>query len=139
MSLVRERATAVATFLLGATWLFAALSKLSGPLEAYEFAARVVPAGVTAKGAVAATVGAEAALGAAMMLRACVGLWPSLVGLALATAALLMVRAAEGGMVPCGCMGESLGATIDQALVRNAVLAAPIVALIVWRRVRAPA
>ncbi len=134
MSGPRDRALALASLAFGAMWLFAAGAKIAAPLEAYEFAARVVDPGASAKLALAATVGAEAALGAAMALRVVRGFGLSLVAILAAEAALVHVRAQDGALVPCGCFGEALGATVDQALLRNAVLAAALVGLIVWER-----
>jgi hypothetical protein len=56
-----------------------------------------------------------------------------------ASAVLLVVRSSAGELVPCGCFGDFLGTTLDGALVRNAVLAAVLVALILWSRRKASA
>ncbi len=130
MSPLRDRALAVAGIAFGAMWLAAAAGKVASPLDAYEFTARIVPPGGGAKLALAAAVAGEAALGAAMALRAIRGFWASLAALGIATAALLVVRARAGALVPCGCFGPALGDTIDAALVRNGVLAGVLVALL---------
>jgi hypothetical protein len=106
--------------LLGAMWLVAAVSKALAPEDAYEFAVRVTSPGAVAKAGLALVVGVEGALGAAMLLGAVRGLVPTALLLAAATGALLLVRAQSGGRVPCGCF--VVGASVDEALVRNWVL-----------------
>jgi hypothetical protein len=130
------RVAAVAGVAFGAFWLAAAAAKLARPAAAYELAARAVPPGVSGKALVAAVVGLEAALGAAMCLRAVRGLGPSLAALAALSAALLAVRVGSGPAFPCGCFGNLLGRTVDEALLRNAALAAVHVALLVGARRR---
>jgi len=115
-------------------WLFAAGAKIASPLAAYELVAHVAPPGATTKALLAAAIACEAALGMAMALRVVRGFGLSLAALAVATAVLLAVRANADELVPCGCFGDALGATVAESLVRNAVLAAVHVALIVWRR-----
>jgi hypothetical protein len=115
-------------------WLFAAATKLAAPLAPYELLAHVVPPGAPSRMALAAAVGAETILGAAMILRVVRGFAASLAALAVATAVLVAVRTSAPDLVPCGCFGDVLGTTLDGALWRNAVLAAVHVALILWRR-----
>ena len=134
MSALRERVSAVASVAFGAMWLVAAGAKLAFPLVPYELVTHVAPPGVPSKVLLAVAVGAEVALGAAMVLRAVSGLALSLAGLLVASGVLVAVRSTAGELVPCGCFGDLLGTTLDGALVRNAVLAAVLVALIVWNR-----
>lgn len=136
--MVRDRVLAIATVAFGAMWLAAAASKVASPLVAYEIVCHVVAPGATAKAFLAAAAALEVALGAAMVLRAVKGFALSLAGLAAASAVLLVVRSSAGELVPCGCFGDLLGTTLDGALIRNAVLAAALVALILWSR-RKPA
>ena len=135
MTSVRDRVLLAAGIVFGAMWLFAAATKLQAPLAAYELTTRAVPYGA-ARLCLAAVIGAEVLVGAAMVLRAIRGLWASFGGLLLASAALLHVRSSAGELVPCGCFGKMFGTTIDDALRNNAVLLAVHVALIVWSRVR---
>lgn len=135
MNRVRDVAVAAAMALFGAMWLFAAGAKLASPLAPYEFLARVVPAGPLAKSVFAASIGIEALLGAAMLLRAipaAVGLALSVAGLAAASATLLMVRARSDGFVQCGCYGTAVRMSIDGELAVNAAMAAVLAALLVW-------
>lgn len=135
MSALRDRVLLVAGIAFGAMWLLAAGSKLQAPLAAFELTTRAVPY-AAARLTLAAVIGAEVLVGTAMVLRALRGLWMSLAGLAVASAALLYVRSTAGELVPCGCFGKMFGTTIDDALRNNAVLAAVHVALIVWSRVK---
>ena len=134
MSSPRDVVTAVASAVFGAMWLVAAAAKIASPLVPYELVTHVAPPGAASKALLAAAVGAEVALGAAMVLRAVNGFALSLAGLLVASLILLAVRATAGELVPCGCFGDLLGTTLDGALIRNAVLAAALVALILWNR-----
>lgn len=134
MSVARERVLAVASAAFGLMWLAAAAAKVSSPLVAYEIVCHVVAPGAPAKTLLAVAAGLEVALGVAMLLRAVQGFALSLAGLAAASAVLLAVRSSAGELVPCGCFGDFLGTTLDGALIRNALLAAVLVALILWSR-----
>jgi hypothetical protein len=117
-------------------WLFAAAAKIASPLASYELVARVAGPGGSTKALLAVAVAAEAALGAAMVLRVLRGFAVSLAGLAVASAVLVGVVWKDGELVPCGCFGDALGATAGESLVRNGVLGAAHVALILWGRRR---
>jgi hypothetical protein len=137
VSAVRDRVLTAASVAFGLMWLVAAAAKIAAPLVAYEMVAHAVEPGAPSKALLAAAVCGEVALGAAMVLRALQGFALSLVGLVAASAVLLAVRASAVEFVPCGCFGDVLGTSLDGALVRNAVLAAVLVALILWNRKRA--
>jgi len=137
VSRARDVAFAVFSALFGAMWLFAAATKIVGPLVAYEFAAQATSPGIGAKAALVATITLETLLGGAMLLRAVGavrGFAASLSGLAVACAALLQVKAhaKPGEIVQCGCYGDAFESSLDGELVRNAVMAAVLVALILW-------
>ncbi len=132
---LRGSVTTAAIYALGFFWAAAAAAKLLDPLGTYEFGLRVVGPGTAAKAGVVVTVFIEALLGMAMLLRIVRGLALSLAGLAVGTASLLVARASQGGEVPCGCFPLLADTTIDQALVRNAAIAAAVVALLVWNAV----
>jgi methylamine utilization protein MauE len=137
MSPWKDRIVAGAAVLLGAMWLFAASLKIARPVGALELTAHLVPASVPSKAAVAAAVGAETILGAAMCLRAIRGFVPSLALLLVFSGFLLVARSqVEGTLVPCGCFGDLFGASIDEALVRNGVLVALHLGLILWGRAK---
>jgi hypothetical protein len=144
MSRARDRTFAVASVLFGANWLFAAVAKVWTPLPAYEFTARAVPPGIVAKSLFVAAVAAEALLGSLMLLRAISpmrGFAVSLAGLAAAAAMLLHVRSKAGGLLQCGCYGHVFFSSIDGELALDAVMAAILVALLVWgfaTRARSP-
>lgn len=125
-----------ATVAFGVLWLVAAGAKLANPLTAFEMVVHVVPAPGAAKAALALAIGAETALGAAMVLCAIEGFVASIAGLAATTAVLVVVRLAAGRLTPCGCFGDLLGTTVDGAIVRNAVLIA-ILAALAWSARRA--
>ncbi len=131
MSAVRDRVLAVGSAAFGVMWLVAAAAKIASPLEAYELAARVAPAGAASKASLATAVAAEAALGAAMILRVVRGFGLSLLGIAAASGVLLVARDAQSAFAPCGCFGDAFGTTVNDALVRNGVLAAVLAALLV--------
>jgi hypothetical protein len=137
VSAARERVLAVGGVAFGAMWLFAAVAKTMRPVAAFELVSRATPPGVSPKLVVAGAVAAEAFLGAAMCMRAVKSLRWSLAGLAVATAALLSMRIQVGPKFHCGCFGTTLGATVDEALLRNAVLVVIHVGLIVWARTKA--
>ncbi len=137
MSRARDGVFAAASVVFGATWLFAASMKLYAPTTAYEFAARVVPPGVVTKAVFVAVVAGETWLGASMALRALDavrGFALSLAGLAVACGALLLVRshAKVGEIIQCGCYGDALRGSLDDELVRNAVMAGVLVILLTW-------
>lgn len=137
MSRAHRVASAVASVLFGAMWLFAAATKIAAPLTAYEFVARVAPPGLPAKTALVVAIAAETLLGAAMTLRAVGavrGYVLSLVGLAVACGALLQVRAHAkvGEIVQCGCYGDAFAGTLDDELIRNGVMAGVLVLLLAW-------
>jgi hypothetical protein len=134
MSRVSDVVTSVAQAAFGAMWLFAAGAKLASPLAVYELTAHVAPPGAASKALVAAAIAGETLLGAAMVLRVVRGFGLSIAGLAALTGVLLAVRAAAGELVPCGCLGDALAPTLDGAILRNAVLASILAALMVWRR-----
>ena len=139
MRRVRDVASAVASVLFGAMWLFAAATKVVWPLGAYEFAGRVVPAGLGAKAALIAVITAETLLGAAMAHRAIGavrGFLLSLVGLAVACGAVFRVKAHAkvGEIIQCGCYGDLFRGSLDDELVRNGVMAGLLVVLIAWNR-----
>lgn len=137
MSVRRDRIVACAAVLVGAMWLTSAALKIARPLEAVEMTAHVVPGGASSKAAVAMAVGAETVLGAAMCLRAIRGFVPSLVALVLLSGVLAVVwHRGEGTLVPCGCFGDLFGTTALEGLLRNCVLAALHVALILWGRAK---
>lgn len=136
---MKDRVLAVASVLFGAMWLVAAAAKLASPLEPYEMLAHAVPPGTASRAALAVAVCAEVALGAAMVLRAVQGFALTLAGLGAASLVLLEVRRSASELIPCGCFGDLLGTSLDGALVRNAVLAAVLVALILWSRRKAAA
>jgi uncharacterized membrane protein YphA (DoxX/SURF4 family) len=115
------------TAVLGLVWLAAGVSKAADPAAAYEFTARVVGGGAAAKVLLTAVAGAETTLGVAMVLGVLRGLAPTAVLLAAVTAALLHVRSRSGGAVGCGCF--AVGASVDEALVRNVVLLGATAAL----------
>jgi hypothetical protein len=117
-------------------WLVAAGGKIASPLAAYELLARVAPPGPTSKALLSLAIAGEATLGAAMMLRVVRGFGLSLAALGVASAVLLAVLSTDGELVPCACFGDAFGATVRESLVRNAVLAAALVALILWSRRR---
>jgi hypothetical protein len=116
-------------------WLVAAAAKLMWPLPTYEFGARALGAGATTKALLATAVAVEAALGAAMLLRVVRGFAPSLAWLGVLFAVLLVVYSKDGALVPCSCFGEST-ATVGQMLVVDPILAAALVALILWGKRR---
>jgi hypothetical protein len=133
--LMRTRILAVALFVFGAMWLVAAATKIASPLPAYELTAQAVPPGLHPKVVLAALVAAEVCLGAAMCLRALKGLGWSLVALALASAVLVVLKQrAEEQLIPCGCFGKLFNTSLEGALVRNAIVGAVHVALILWNR-----
>lgn len=128
----REKLVAGLSIAFGAMWLVAAATKASAPLESYEFTSYVAAPGWPAKALVVAAVAGEAALGAAMCLRAVRGLGWSLAALAAAEAALLVARhRAAGELLRCGCFGGLAASTVEEALLRNGILAAVHVAGIV--------
>jgi hypothetical protein len=139
MSAARDRTFVVASLLFGAMWLVAALGKIASPLAPYELVARVAPPGAGSKALLALAVAGEATLGAAMTLRVVRGFGLSLAALAVASGVLLAVLSTDGELVPCACFGDAFGATVRESLVRNAVLGAALVALILWGRRRDPA
>jgi len=120
-------------------WLLAAAGKIASPLAPYELIARVAPAGAPSKALLAAAVAGEAALGAAMLLRVVRGFELSLAALATASGVLFAVLSSDGELVPCACFGDAFGTTVKESLVHNAVLAAALVALILWSRRRGSA
>jgi hypothetical protein len=130
------RVLAVAGVLFGAMWLLAAGAKAMSPWLAYEFAARAVPEGVPTKPSLALVVAGEAFLGAAMCLRAVRSLAWSLAGLLAMTAMLVaLTSAGPAELIQCGCFGPLFGTpTLAGAIVRNAVLIAAHVALMLWAR-----
>jgi hypothetical protein len=131
----RARVVTVAGIAFGAMWLTAAALKIARPIGAIEMTAHVVPAGVSSKLAVALVVAAETTLGAAMCLRAFRTLLPSLAALLAFSGALLVAWNELGDeLVKCGCFGDLLGTTITGALVRNGVLAALHLAVILCCR-----
>jgi hypothetical protein len=133
----KERVLTGAAVLFGAMWITSAWLKLHRPLGAIELVAHVTPDGMSSKAAVAAVVGAEATLGALMCLRAIRGFVPSLAALVLLSGVLVLVwQRGEGTLVPCGCFGDLFGTTALEGLVRNAVLVAAHVALILWGRAK---
>lgn len=109
-----------ASVLFGLVWLAAGTSKAVAPEAAYEFTARVLGGGAATKAALVALAGAETALGIAMVAGVLRGTVPTAGMLAAVTAALLHVRSRSGGAVGCGCF--VVPASVDEALVRNAVL-----------------
>jgi hypothetical protein len=131
---VRDRVLAVARVVFGAMWLVAAVAKIAKPTAAFQLVSRVAPPGVSPKLLLAAAIAAETYLGASMCLRAVRGFGWSLAGIAVASGALLAVRWQMGNSFPCGCFGMLLGTTVDEALLRNAAVAAVHVALLVWGR-----
>jgi hypothetical protein len=135
VSRVRDAVFVVASVLFGAMWLFAAGAKAWAPLPAYEFVGYAVPLGIVAKLAIVGAVGAEALLGAAMILRATRGFGWSLAMLVGTVGVLFWVRAAAGGEAPCGCYSNAFETRIDDELVRDGVIAAVHAGLIVWQRV----
>jgi HAMP domain-containing protein len=139
VSALRDRVAAVASVAFGLMWLVAAAAKLASPLVPYEMVAHAVDPGTPTKALLAGAVACEVALGVAMVLRAIQGFALSLAGLVAASLVLLAVRSSAAELVPCGCFGDMLGTTLDQSLVRNAILAAILVALILWNRKRVPA
>lgn len=134
MSRAARVAFAVASALFGAMWLFAAGAKAWAPLPAYEFVGYALPPGIVAKLAVVGAVGAEALLGAAMLLRAARGFGWSLAMLAATVGVLFWVRSAAGGEAPCGCYSNAFETRIDDELVRDGVIAAVHAGLILWQR-----
>jgi len=134
---LRDRVLTVASVLFGVMWLVAAAAKLASPLVPYEMVAHAVQPGTPSRAVLAAAVACEVALGVGMVLRAVQGFALSLAGLVLASLVLLAVRSSAAELVPCGCFGDLLGTTLDGSLVRNAILAAVLVALILWSRKRA--
>jgi hypothetical protein len=135
----KDRIVAGSAVLVGAMWLTAAALKIAHPLGALELSAHFAPAAMPPKAAVAAVVALETTLGAAMCLRAIRGFWPSLAALLLLSGALLLAMSnVQSSLVPCGCFGDLLGTTIEGALVRNGVLVALHVALILWGRAKPP-
>lgn len=131
----KDRIVTGGAVLIGAMWLFAASLKIARPIGAIEMTAHLVPATLPSKAAVAAAVAVETTLGAAMCLRAIRGFLPSLALLLAFSGFLLVARAEEEDtLIPCGCFGDLFGLTIDGALVRNGVLVAVHVALILWGR-----
>jgi hypothetical protein len=136
LSAARDLVLAVASVAFGLMWLVAAAAKLASPLVPYEMVAHAVDPGTPTRAVLAAAVAAEVALGTAMVLRAVQGFALSLAGLAAASFVLFAVRRSAEELVPCGCFGDVLGTTLDGALIRNAVLAAVLVALILWSRTR---
>lgn len=139
MTALRDRVLAAASVAFGAMWLVAAAAKISSPLVPYEMVAHAVDPGTPSRTFLAVAVCGEVALGTAMILRAIQGFALSLAGLVAASLVLLAVRKSAEELVPCGCFGDLLGTTLDGALVRNAVLAAVLVALILWSRKRVAA
>lgn len=141
MSAARDRVLAASGVLFGAMWLVAAGAKIASPLAAWQFAVHAVPPGLPSKPVLAAVVGGEVLLGAAMCLRALRGLSWSLAGLLAMSATLLAIQAFDPSeLLQCGCFGKLFGTpTIGGALVRNATLIAAHLALIVWARRRAAA
>ena len=137
MNALRDRVLTVASVLFGVMWLVAAAAKLASPLVPYEMVAHAVQPGTPSRAVLAAAVACEVALGVGMVLRAVQGFALSLAGLVLASLVLLAVRSSAAELVPCGCFGDLLGTTLDGSLVRNAILAAVLVALILWSRKRA--
>jgi hypothetical protein len=138
LSTWKERLLTGGAVLFGAMWITSAVLKLARPLGAIELASHVAPDGMSSKAAVAAVVGAETALGAAMCLRAIRGYVPSLAALVVLSGVLVLVwRRGEGTLVPCGCFGDLFGTTAMEGLVRNAVLVPAHVALILWGRAKA--
>jgi len=134
VSAVRARVLAVSGFAFGAMWLFAAVAKTVKPQAAFELASRAAPPGISPKIFLAGAIAAETFLGAAMCTRAVKSLRWSLGGIAVATAALLSMRLQVGPKFRCGCFGTSLGTTVDDALLRNAVIIAIHVGLMLWAR-----
>jgi len=118
---------------LAAMWLVSAGAKLLTPLPAYELIAADVGGGTTAHLTFAVLVGAEVLLGVLMALGVIRGLYASLGLLLVFTTALIRVRAAWGGTFSCGCFGDT--ATIDEALLRNGILAGVVAAMILARLV----
>ena len=138
MSSAKDRTLAVALGLVGGFWIFVAVAKTAGPLASLELASSVLPATVPAKQALAAMIGVEMALGAAMCLRAIRGFVPSLGLFAVLSGVLLVARSkSESSLGPCGCFGELFGASVEQMLVFDGVLIALHVALILWGRAKA--
>ena len=134
----KEHVLTGAAVLVGAMWLFSASMKIAKPLGAVELTAHVVPGGMSSKAAVALVVGAETVLGSAMCLRAIRGFVPSLVALLALSGALVVVwTRGEAELVKCGCFGDLFGTTALEALIRNGVLVALHVALILWGRAKA--
>lgn len=119
----------VASGLFGAMWLFAAAAKAADVLPAYEFTARVVPPGAATSAALGVAVALEAALGLGMLLGVLRGFVPTVLGLAAALAALWRVKTLHDGRVPCGCFSTFAEGTVDEAIVRNLVLAGIAAAL----------
>ena len=136
---MKGRVLAGASIAFGLMWLAAAALKIASPLEPYELVTHVVPSGTVSVAVLAAAVALEVALGVAMVTRAAQGFALTLAGLTLASLVLWAVRLSASELVPCGCFGDFLGTTLDGALIRNGVLCAVLVALIVWSRRRARA
>jgi methylamine utilization protein MauE len=116
-------------------WLFAATTKVLAPLPAYEFVGRVIPPGPVAKAVIVLAIGAEGALGTAMLVRAigaARGFVASSAGLAVAVGSLLVVRSKADGLLPCGCYGDAFRSSIDQELTIDAVLLALALAAAAW-------
>ena len=124
----------VAAALFGAMWIVAAISTLLAPATAYEFTVRLVGTSVAATPALTVWVALEAGLGAGMLLGALRGYVPTAAMLVAASTALLIVKSRYNGQVRCGCMGLMADESVDQSLVRNAVLIAVVVALALLAR-----
>lgn len=136
-SVWKDRILTGAAIAFGAMWLTSASLKIARPLGALELASQLAPAALPPKVTVGVLVGLETTLGAAMCLRAIRGLWPSLAALLLLGAPLLIgLSKVKDTLMPCGCFGDLLGTTIEGALVRNGVLVALHVALILWGRAK---
>ena len=125
---------AAASLAFGAMWLVAAGTKVVQPLPAYEFVSMLLGAhgGFLPKAVLVAEVLLEALLGACMVLFVVRGLWVTLGGLALVSAALVVVRQVFTGEVPCGCFPALLETSVDGALVRNGVLGGLLLGLLLW-------
>lgn len=125
---VANRVLRAASIAFGVMFVAAAVSKMLQPLEPYEFSARLVGFGAPAAAVLAATAAVEAALGVAMIAGVVRGFVPTFVLLAVATAGLVHVKANFGGLAPCGCFTVFLPSSVEDSIVRNAVLL-PIAAL----------
>ncbi len=121
------RVLRVVSALLGLIWIAAAVAKIVAPDAGYELTATLVGGGAPALLALAATIAAETALGAAMLL----GLWRGFSGslglIGAFTATAWWVSENTGPWVRCGCLGGD--GTVDDALTRNAWVAGVLVVL----------